>query len=465
MPKWIADIGRHLDLGDSRRVDRVAYMTECIAAKPGLSIPQTFEEWDGVKGAYRALSNEHISAEAILAALQQDTLARVRNQAGRILVIQDTTSLDFSDHPATVGLGPTGGGDGCSGHGFFAHSALAVGSDGVPLGLLYQKTWVRDPAQVGKHHQRRQRLIEDKESYRWIEALQAVEAAIPAEVEVLNIGDREADIYELFAAQRPSHSHLLIRAAHDRCVRGEPRHLWAAVEAASEAGQHELLVRQHPTHAVRKATVTLRFCAVDVQPPQNGTSRADQQPVALTAILVREVGLPPESKHVPLQWLLLTDLPADDLAAALDLLRCYTLRWLIERYHYTLKSGCRIEDRQLRTDDRLLRLLAIYCIVAWRLLWLTYAARERGDEPCTVAFGDLEWQLMYRRYGSQATLPDRPPSLREATRWLARLGGFLNRKGDGEPGVKVLWRGIMRLHDMIAGYMLADPSLRDVGNA
>ena len=121
--------------------------------------------------------------------------------------------------------------------------------------------------------------------------------------------------------------------------------------------------------------------------------------------------------------------------------------------------------RSPRTVAALLRLLALYCLVAWRLLWMTYAAREHGDEPCTVAFSEVEWHILYWRHHGRKALPDKPPSLRDATRWLASLGGFLARKGDGEPGVKVLWRGIMRLHENVIGYLLFSPSPQDVGNA
>ena len=237
------------------------------------------------------------------------------------------------------------------------------------------------------------------------------------------------------------------------------------MEAAPEAGRHEMLVRQHPTHTMRKVTVAVRFCKVTLLRPAHGVRDTDVPSVTVTAILAREVEGSSDTGHAPLEWLLLTDLPVKDFHDAVRMLRYYSLRWLIERFHYTLKSGCKLEDRQLRTVGALLRLLAIYCIVAWRLLWLTYAAREHGDEPCTVAFSELEWHILYWRLYGRKALPDKPPTLREATRWLGQAGGFPGRKGDGEPGVKVLWRGITELHSNVVGYLLANPSPQDVGNA
>ena len=469
MRQWIADQLRTTTLGDTRRKDRVAFMIEQFAAKPGESIPQVFGDWKDIKAAYRLLSNPLVSPAEIHAALCDSCVGRLQEQNGMVLAIQDTTSLDFSAHPHTSGLGPLGGGDGSAGHGFFLHSVLAVGADGVPLGLLHQEVWARDPADIGKHHQRHERPLEDKESSRWLRALDAVHRAVPASVEVLTVGDREADIYALLAFERPAHSHLLIRAAQDRRVDGEAGHLRAAVEAAPEAGRYELLVRQHPTHAMRNATVAVRFCEVTLLPPLTGGRRSDLPPVALTALEVREVPAAERAAtpgdRAPLRWLLLTDLPVADLATARDLVGRYCQRWLIERYHYVLKSGCKIEDHQLHTAAALQRLVAIYCVVAWRLLWMTYAAREHPQEPCTVAFSDLEWQILYWRQYGRKELPDKPPDLREAVRWLAKLGGFIGRKGDGEPGVKVLWRGLMQLQENVIGYQLANPAPQDVGKA
>lgn len=456
---------RTLDLGDTRREDRLAFMVERFAAHPDASIPKAFGHWKDIKAAYRFLSNPDVDREQIRAALQDACVGRICEQSGMILAIQDTTSIDFSAHPATTGLGPVGGGNGSAGHGLFLHSTLAVGADGVPLGFLHQKDWVRDPDAVGKRHQRRELPIEDKESYRWLEALKAVHAAVPEHISVLNIADREADIFELFAQQRPANSHFLIRATRDRRVEGEHRLLWTAVEASEEIGRYEQLVRRHSTHEMVQVTFAVRVCEVTLRPPKNGVHDPNLKPVQLTAIEACEQGPLPEGAK-PVHWLLLTDLSVPDLHTARELIGCYGLRWLIERYHYTLKSGCRLEDSQLRTAEALLLLVSVYCIVAWRLLWMTYAAREYPDAPCTIAFSDVEWHLLYWREHGRKALPKEPPSLRDAVRWLARLGGFIGRKGDGEPGVKVLWQGIAVLHENVIGYLIATGKTpEDVGNA
>jgi len=462
MNSWIEEELASLDLGDKRREDRIRLMAARMAEKPQGSILQSSAGWAEAKAAYRALANDAISAEAISAAMRDACVQRPQTDCV-ILAIQDTTCFDFSKHPATTGNGPLGGGDGSAGAGFFMHSTLAVSADGIPLGLLDQKLWTRDPAKLGLRHQRRTRRLEEKESFRWIESLRAVHQLAPPNTTVISIADREADIFALFAQPRPPGSQLLIRACHNRRVSAEQKHLRAAVAAAPVAGQFTLTLRRAAARRPREASVAVRFRAVTLQPPRHGLHSPALQPVSLTAILVSELAPPAAVPGV--EWLLLTDLPVADCKAARECIRYYSLRWLIERYHYTLKSGCRLEASQLRTTEALQRLLALYCLVAWRLLWLTYAARRDGDQPCTVAFSQVEWQTLHRLSSGGRPLPQTPPPLRDAVGWLARLGGFLARRGDGEPGVKVLWRGLMRLQDIVIGVLLLTPPHQDVGKA
>jgi hypothetical protein len=460
MTSWVDEELSTLRLGDARRESRVKRMVAGMADKPEASLLQTFKDWADAKAAYRALSNEAIRAEAIRQAATDACVGRVQ-EASMVFVIQDTTSLDFSTHRATQGTGPLGGGDGHAGKGFWVHSALAVSDEGVPLGLLHQKTWARDPEAVGTRHRRKERPIQEKESFRWIETLRAVHAVLPARTTVVHMADQEADIFELFVEPRPENAHLLIRVCHNRRVAEEEAYLTDAVESAPMAGEFTVTLRRNPERGPREARLAVRFRAVTVQVPRGGGGRADLEAVGLTVILVTEVSSPPVGE-APIRWLLATDLAVADLGGARECVQRYALRWLIERYHYTLKSGCKIEQSQLRTVEGLERLLALYGLVAWRLLWLTYAAREHGEQPCTVAFSALEWQTLHRLHNPDQPLPDRPPPLRQVVRWTASLGGFLGRTGDGEPGVKVLWRGLMCLQYIIVGVLLARP-LQDVG--
>jgi hypothetical protein len=423
--------------------------------------------WAEAKGAYRFLNNEDVDPADIRAAFVDACLARV-DEEQVVLAIQDTTSLDFSGRES-LELGPTGGGNGFSGNGLFVHSTIAASSNGVPLGLLGQIDWVRDPKKAGSRDKRRQLPIEEKESFRWIEAQRTVRQLIPASTQVIHVADREADIFEMFAEPRRENEFVLIRACRERRLEtaedGEARaveadvtpedeevytHLLAAVANAPVVGEFDLTVRRgNQARSPREVRIAVRLCEATLKPPTHGVHAPDLKPVTLNAVLAEEID--PPQKQAPVKWLLLTDMAVDDFETARECVRLYSLRWLIERYHYVLKSGCRIEKTQLRSLEAVRRLLALYSAVALRLLWITYAARIDGDQPCTVAFTTLEWKVLFRNFNPQEPFPSTPPSLHKAVLWMARLGGYKARKSDGPPGVKALWTGLTKLQHMVVG--------------
>jgi hypothetical protein len=442
-----------LHLGDKRRNDRAVAMVEKMIQHPSGSIPETFGTHAEAKAVYRFLSSEAFETHELQEALQEACRERVCGER-MVLAIQDTMNLEFPSSPALAEAAD----------GLWVHSTLAVSAEGIPLGLLHQQRWTRPAGREPTAPQRRERALQDKESHRWLQALQAVHTQLPGDTVVLTVTDREGDMFEMFAEPRPPNSELLIRAGRNRRVAEAEKYVFAAAQAAPLAGECTVLLRRRPDRPARVCRLQVRFRELELQVPRNGRHDPGLQPQHVTALWVQEVH--PASGHEPVQRLLLTTLPVPDLQAAWQCVCYYTLRWLIERFHYTLKSGCRLEDSQLRSQEALQRLLVLYCAVAWRLLWMTYAARRHSTQPCTVAFSPVEWQVLYRlRWGTQQPLPAEPPTLGEAVRWLARLGGFLDRRGDGEPGVKVLWRGLMHLHDIVIGVHLAHRSPEVLGNA
>lgn len=450
-----------LDLHDKRLTRRVMQVLTKMSERPAGTIPTIFPLAREAKAAYRLLGTQLHSVdaegnsqqiglgEALLAACVDACVARIREQEQLVLAIQDTTEISFDSSP----VGEAGG--------LWVHTTFACTAEGVPLGLLDQRCWQREADRPGREA-RRERPLEDKESYRWIEALRAVHERVPQESTVLTVADREADIYELFAEPRPHNSELLIRACRDRRTSDEYKYLLASVEAAPVAAEGTLTLQRRPDRGARVARLRLRYKPVTLLPPTHGLHEP-LPPLNLWAILVEEPAAPEGEK--PVCWLLLTTLPITETAQAYECLQHYTCRWLIERFHYVLKSGCRVEDSQLRTLERLRAFLGLCCVVAWRLLWITYSAREAGDQPATVVFLDIEWQAAYCALHQGQAPPKETPTLREAVRWVAQLGGFLAREGDGDPGVKVLWRGMKRLHDIVLGALLFAPHLLDVGNA
>lgn len=439
-------------LGDARRTRRLARLVTALAARAEASLAQALGSWGDLKAAYRFFASRQVTPEAIVTSGHAELAARCAGLE-RVLLVQDTTTLDFSHHPGTYGLGPIGTRQQRT-MGLLAHTALAVHPAGGVLGLAALRVWRRDPATRGQTQGRRTRTPEAKESARWAAVEAASRAALPAGIPTVTIADREADLFALFATTRPPTAHLLIRAGQLHRGVADGAALADVATAAPVWGRYQVAVPETPTRPARTAICRLQVTPVTLQPPHN--QRAGEywtQPVPLTAIRVAESDAPAGAE--PLQWLLLTTLTVPDLAAAAQCVFWYSLRWLIERYHYVLKSGCRVEDLQLSTAARLENALAVYALVAVQVLWLTYLAREQPALPCTVALSEAEWQMLHRLSQPRTPLPQTPPSLREAARAIAKLGGFLGRHHDGEPGPLSFWRGLARLRDLTAGWQLA----------
>jgi hypothetical protein len=448
--------------------ERFLKIVDALAKKPEATIPEAAGDKAATKAMYRFFDNPAVNPDDIRATLRRQALDDLP-ASGPILCIQDTTSLDFTPHPATTGLGYL---DHPAHRGALLHTTLAVTADGVPCGVIDQNSWTRDPANLGKSERRHTKATRDKESQRWLDALQVTEAALPADREVITIADREADIYDLFAQPRRSGSHLLIRVKPNRSVRHPERLLGPAVRSVPPCGTMAVDLKRGDNRPARRAVLTLRFLKLDVAPPVNRQGRRALPHVTVTAILVEEANPPAGQK--PVRWWLVTTLAVETLADVERLVRWYTWRWLIERYHFVLKSGCHVERLQLSKARRLERAVATYAAVAWRLLWLTYEARRHPDQSCEPVLSRTEWTVLNLAVKGgdkgpaeeRPALAETPPSLGEAVRKIAQLGGFLGRKGDGEPGVKTLWRGLRRLNDMVAGYVLhpINTSLGPVGN-
>ncbi len=465
MDAWVVEELGTVQLGDPRRATRLMQVVADLAAHPGASIPEACGTWAATKGAYRLFSSPVVTPNAIRTAHQHATLDRIAAHP-LILAIQDTTELSYTHHPATREVGPLAG---AGQVGILVHSTLAVSPRGVPLGLLHQTSWTRDAEQAGSRHRRRKRTTQEKESGRWLQAQEGTLDALSPQTDVLTIADREADIYDFFAAPRRQGAEFLVRATHNRRIAetgdDETAYLWTTLQASAPKGAATIRLGRTATRPERSATLTIRFQPVEVQPPRHHHQRTLCRPIPLVAILATEEH--PPKGQTAISWRLLTSWPVDTLADALGLVEAYTFRWLVERYHYVLKSGCGVEELQLETAERLERAFAAACLVAWRLLWLTYQARHEPEAAGAAVLSPAEAAVLCARMGWQEV-----PDVHQTVRAIAQLGGFLGRKGDGEPGVKTLWRGLRQLHTMALGWELHQtltphhPSLLDglVGN-
>lgn len=446
---WACEEFAGAKLGDERLRSRLITLARDFYARPQAQIPQACGTRAKTKAAYRFFDHQACTMKAILAPHIDATAARASTESV-VLAVQDTTSLNYNAQPAIENLGPIGT-RADAWLGLMVHDTMAFSPAGVPLGLVDVQCWARDGNSFGKSVQRKTLPIEDKESYKWLRSVHAaaqLQARLP-DTMVLSVGDREADIFELFDYARGlAHApKLLIRAEQNRRVIAEQRWLWERVNAQALAGTQQLQLPRRHNRPARVATLAIRFACVELKPPKR---KATLKPIRLWAVLGSEIDTPEQASAV--EWMLLTTVEVRDFAQATEKLAWYSQRWGIEVYHRTLKSGCRIEQRQLGHADRIEACLAIDMVVAWRILHLTKLGREHPDVPCTLYFSEAEWKALLTFVNRDPRVPENPPSLREATRLVAGLGGFLGRNGDGEPGTQTLWLGLQRLDDITAMY-------------
>jgi hypothetical protein len=423
-----------------------------FALHPTASIPQASGSWAKAKAAYRFFDHDGVDPQEILAAHVQATIQRVGAHP-IVLCVQDTTSLNYSTHPQTQGLGPIGN----NRHktiGLFLHSTLALTPSGQPLGLLHAQSWARSIKTFGRSsHQRNRTPRPEKESQKWLESFTACQgpAAQCAQTMMVNVADREGDLYDLFvAALAPKEGprvHLLVRAQHDRQVAHPQKYLWDLLAAQRVSGRLKIQVPPKDGQPGRLATLSIRFTAVTLRAP---CLKEDQPPLRLWAVEARE-SRPPKGATA-ICWRLLTTRPVENLEEALEKVRWYTQRWQIEVMHKVLKSGCQVEQRQLEKAVRLQRVAMVDLIVAWRVLGLCKAARETPEGLASDWLSAEEWRALTCYMEERPKPPPQAPTIRQAVRWIAQLGGFLGRRGDGEPGPTVVWRGLQQLRAITASW-------------
>lgn len=441
-------------LGDVRLVRRLVEVGRDFYARPQANIPEASQSRARAKAAYRLLDQRGIGMKELLSAHVRATIDRAREEAV-VLAVQDTTSLNYTGiKDVCQGLGRVGT-DHSGALGLIVHDTVAFTPAGLPLGVLDVQVWARP--EKAKNLKR----IKEKESRKWLVSYAqacALQTECGKRATVVSVGDREADFYELFCEtrDRKGGAHLLVRACQNRSVREECGYLFDHMHGLDAAGEYELSVEARHKRKAREATLSVRFAKVVLQAPRGKKNLA---PVELYAVLAREEAAPPDG-DAPLEWLLLTTMPVESFEQARKILSWYTVRWAIEVFHRTLKSGCRIEDRQLENAHRLENCLAIDMVVAWRILHLRHLSRVDPDAPCTVYFTQDEYEALYAVRHPDKPLPEKPISIRDATRMVAMLGGFLGRKSDGEPGAETLWRGLQRLDAICIGWTAARRSLQ-----
>lgn len=461
------------DFGDERLRKRIGKLADALGQNPNISIPAALRTKADIEGCYRFFNNTRVTPEKIVEPHIQATYQRIA-ALDFVLLAQDTTEIDLTRPEQQVkGAGPM---DCESRRGAFFHPMMAFDIDGVPLGMVSHKSWTRDQiskkSAVEKCEERRQTPIEEKESYRWLEGVRCAEQVAVAcpETTCVCVGDSESDIYDVFVAAATSEQRnlkLIVRAGQNRnTVDGQD---WAEqVRQTAKVGEQTVTIRARKaktnvskskrtrSREGRTAELEIRKATIELSRPVHGDRRLPAK-ITVNIVLCEEIN-PPEGEDA-ISWMLVTTLPIDSDKEVQRVIAAYCVRWQIEVYFRTLKSGCRIEHRRFEALDRVLNCLAFYSVVAWRVMYVCHLGRNCPEMDCEVIFEPSEWKSVYAVLGKE--IPSSGcPSLNELVRAIARLGGFIDRPKNN-PGTQTLWIGLQRTYDLSNAWNTFGPGSKE----
>lgn len=442
------------EMGHKSRTKRGVQIAEAFFGAPSDSLPRMFGNAHQAKGAYRFFSNEKVTHEGVLSGHMEQTVERCKPE-GTILVIQDTTTLTYTTHKRTKGLGPIN--DNRSTRGMLVHTALAVSAERhEALGILDQMAWVRSEKKYPKEETSRDRQRRKRESERWKEmARRVAERLKGTEVRMISLMDREGDIFEVFEEMERLGQGFVIRAARNRLLEMEEgeevrRYSLEEVLKAPIRARKTVEIRGQNGRASRFAKLEIRALTATIQPPKNRDRKGESVTVNL---VVAVESCAPEGVE-PLVWYLITSEPIETEADILKVIGYYEARWTIEELHMGIKTGCACEDRQLQTAHALKNFLAMASVVAWQMLALRDAARRDDPIPASRILTSMQLAVLC---GLRPRLP-RDCTAAQALRSIAGMGGFMERTHDGHPGWRTLWRGMTKLLIAESGYLVAKKS-------
>lgn len=463
--------------GEERLDKRARKVIGALGQKPNISIPAALSVRSDIEACYRLMDNERVTPEKVLQPHAEATYKRVE-QEDFVLVVQDTTEIDLTRPQQQVaGAGPM---DSEVRRGAFFHPAMAFNMAGVALGIVGHNIWTREALSelpsIDKCKERRKKPIEEKESYRWLQGLEATKKTAqkcPGTTCVC-VGDSESDIFELFVAHTQSNTanlHLLVRAGQNRNTTDQED--WKdQVKAVPAIGAQSVHIRSRQakvgvkpsartdSREARTADLEIRKATIHVARPVNATAALPRH-VTVNVVLCEEMN--PPAEETPICWMLVTTLPIETDEDVQRVIRSYCIRWQIEVFFRTLKSGCRIEYRRFEAIDRVFNCLAFLSIVAWRLMYICHIGRESPDIDCEVIFEPSEWKSVYVTLGLQ--LPETGcPTLNEVIRAIARLGGFMDRPKN-KPGTQTLWVGMQRCYDLSNAWNTFGPGAKKISTA
>jgi hypothetical protein len=446
-------LGEHADFGDARLNARLTLLDEQLRNKLEYTLPQALPEPYQMKAAYRFFSNEKVNSEEIIKAQRQrfDLRSKIEPGEETLLLIQDTTDIDLTtNRVADAGVLNYDKRRGCK-----MHTTLAVqASKGVPLCVFKQDHIVRSDDSLGKTAKRKYDAVEDKESYRWITHQQAMVDYFEdqPEREVISVCDKEADFHDLLASPRSPNVHYLIASKYNRKDDYSGNGIWEQVAKQPSLGTTKVRITQPQKRTTKEITMELRCYQARISLRHPKAYQKKLGSVELSVIEARKVS--PETGKA-IVWRLLSSKPVHTFEQARTMLEYYTRRWLIERFHYVLKSGAHIEELQLDRMERILNAIALYSGLACDHMRMNYFARREPDTTIDqVGIGQQKHQALYV-YANQVLKtdlkyrPDKPPTVYEYIRLIGRIGGFRPSKRQPLPGLKTLWRGILEFNRVL----------------
>lgn len=448
--QWAQENFGDCDLGDRRRSKRLTLFAQQAANRPAASLPKIGEDWGGTKGIYRLLDCQ----EATLESVTQTHRNGVKQQAGRFLIACDTTHVDFGWQRDLPDAGPIGPGQG---QGFLLHSGLLLDTEDDSLvGLAGQVFHIRPKHRRGKQNDSR-RVKRWRESEMWIELMEQI-GRPPGDSEYIHICDSAADNFEVFCTAKRLGCGFVIRAGrlHRKVIAaGQEMSLSQAISGLDELGRYDLKLPRGNGRKARTAHLRVSARAIELPVPKHLTPRIKQHlraggtNIEAWAVVVEEIDPPADVE--PVRWTLLTTEPVYSFEDAWKVISWYENRWVVEEWHKALKTGCRLEARQLQSMERMLPLTGVLSVVAVLLVQLKHAARTRPNQPASELVPQLWLQLLQaKRKTNTCEITNY-----EFWRAVAKLGGFLGRRHDGEPGWQLIWRGWKELHTLAEGARLA----------
>jgi len=445
----------NITLHDKRLEKRFEKCLKTMMGSPSESLPSTFRDYHQTKALYRFLDNENVSLSDIQKCQEISVYERVKaNEENTVLLaIQDTTEINYSTHESKTELGEI---QNRILIGMRYHPTLLMTGNGIPLGILHAKFWTSDPAKKKekkksvkeKTKERKKKKLEEKQSYRWIQSIMASTALAKAfpEKEVINISDRESDIYELFLAIAKSgvkNMKYIIRSSHPRSSK-EGKKIREVLYSQKPLVKINFKIQKRGSKQ-REVEQEISYKELTLKPPMAKKGLGE---LKTTVILAKETKESAGSEK-PIEWILLTNKKINNAEEAIQVIKYYLARWDIEVFFKILKSGCKIESLQLKKKDNLSKCLAMYTIVASQIQYLIKIGRQMPELPSDEVFGEIELKCLFAEEKKRQGIPN----LADAIKQIAKLGGYMNRKNDGPPGPKPMWIGMHRLHYMVKGYI------------